>query len=221
MVLSWTLTVFANLAANPKDVGQIDIISASFRNLGERLESRIFCTFAAMKTLIIYGSQYGSTKRYAERLEEIKGLEAIDYKKAKDIKGFDRIIFMGGLYAGGVLGLKKTVGKMTDKQELIIVTVGVTDPNETEYFNQIKKSIKNQIPASLYNEEKIFHLRGAIDYNKLDCKHRFMMSMFHKMVQKMPESQLTADAKAMLETYGQKVDFVDFTSLEQMANTLQ
>ena len=174
-----------------------------------------------MKILIIYGSQYGSTKRYAERLSEITGFEAVDYKKAKDIKGFDRIIFMGGLYAGGVLGLKKTVGKIAENQDLIIITVGVTDPNESEYFSQIRKSIENQIPANLYNEEKVFHLRDAIDYNKLGFKHRVMMSMFHKMVQKMPESERTADAKAMLETYGQKVDFVDFTSLEQMANTLQ
>ena len=117
--------------------------------------------------------------------------------------------------------MKKTVGKIAENQDLIIVTVGVTDPNETEYFSQIRKSIKNQIPSNLYNEEKIFHLRGAIDYNQLGFKHRVMMSMFHKMVLKMPESQRTADAKAMLETYGQKVDFVDFTSLEQMANTLQ
>ena len=29
-----------------------------------------------MKTLIIYGSQYGSTKRYAERLAEMTGAEA-------------------------------------------------------------------------------------------------------------------------------------------------
>lgn len=169
-----------------------------------------------MKTLIIYGSQYGSTKRYAERLSEIMGIEAVDYKKAKGIEGFERIIFMGGLYAGGVLGLKKTVGKMTDKQELIIVTVGVTDPNETEYFNEIRKSIKAKIPANLYKEEKIFHLRGAIDYSQLNMKHRFMMSMFYKMILKMPESQRTADAKAMLETYGQKVDFVDFGALEQI-----
>jgi len=32
----------------------------------------------------------------------------------------------------------------------------------------------------------------------------------------MPEEQRTADAKAMLETYGQKADFVDFSALEQI-----
>ena len=186
----------------------------------ESLSRTVFCTFAAMKTLIIYGSQYGSTKRYAERLSEITGIEAVDYKKAKDIDGFDRIIFMGGIYAGGVLGLKKTVGKLTGNQELIIVTVGVTNPNETEYFSEIRKSIKAKIPADLYSKEKIFHLRGAIDYSKLDMKHRFMMSMFHKMVLKTPESQRTADAKAMLETYGQHVDFVDFNALEKITSQL-
>ena len=56
-----------------------------------------------MNTLIIYGSQYGSTKRYAEHLSETSGIEAVDYKHAKDIEGYDRIVFMGGLYAGGVL----------------------------------------------------------------------------------------------------------------------
>ena len=172
------------------------------------------------KQIIIYGSQYGSTKRYAEHLSETTGIEVVDYKKAKNIEGFDRIIFMGGLYAGGVLGLKKTVGKMTDHQELIIITVGVTDPNETEYFSEIRKSIKAKIPANLYNEEKIFHLRGAIDYSQLDLKHRFMMSMFHKMVLKMPESQRTADAKAMLETYGKQMDFIDFKALEQITSQL-
>ena len=94
------------------------------------------------------------------------------------------------------------------------------DPNEAEYFSQIRKSIKAQIPADLYNEEKVFHLRGAIDYSQLGLKHRMMMSMFHKMVQKTPEPQRTADAKSMLETYGKAVDFVDYNALEQITSQL-
>ena len=174
-----------------------------------------------MKTLIIYGSQYGSTKRYAERLAEKTSIETVNYKDAKKISDYNKIIYLGALYAGGVLGLKQTTGKMTDNQELIIVTVGMTNPNEAEYFSQIRESVKNQIPTNLYNEEKVFHLRGAIDYNKLGFKHRMMMSVFHKMVQKTPEPQRTADAKAMLETYGQEVDFVDLGALEQIINKLQ
>ena len=36
-------------------------------------------------TIIIYGSQYGSTKRYAEQLAKLTELEAVDYKEAKEI----------------------------------------------------------------------------------------------------------------------------------------
>ena len=36
-------------------------------------------------TIIIYGSQYGSTKRYAEQLAKLTELEAVYYKEAKEI----------------------------------------------------------------------------------------------------------------------------------------
>ena len=138
--------------------------------------------------IIIYGSEYGSTKRYAERLSEIAGIEAVNYKEVKDIGDY--------------------------QQELVLATVGMTDPNETTYFEGIRKAIKAQLPASFYDEHKIFHLRGAIDYSQLGFKHRIMMKMFHSMMLKKPESELNADAKAMLETYGKQVDFVDFDGLK-------
>ena len=172
------------------------------------------------KQIIIYGSQYGSTKRYAERLAEMTGIEAVDYKKVKSIGDYDRIVYLGGLFAGGVLGLKKTVSKMVPGQELVIATVGVTDPNEQSYYESIRKAIKAQLPAGFYDEKNIYHLRGAIDYAQLGFRHRIMMKMFHSMMLKKPESELTADAKALLETYGKKVDFVDFNALQVMADFL-
>ena len=164
--------------------------------------------------IIIYGSEYGSSKRYAERLSEITGIEAVNYKEAKDIGDYKRIVYLGGLFAGGVMGLKKTVSKMTSQQELVLATVGMTDPNETTYFEGIRKALKDQFPAPFYDENKIFHLRGAIDYSQLGFKHHIMMKMFNSMMLKKPESELTADAKAMLETYGKQVDFVDYDGLK-------
>ena len=171
-----------------------------------------------MKTLIIYGSQYGSTKRYANRLSEITGIEAIDYKVAKNISEYERIIYLGALYASGVTGLKKTVSKIIPNQELVIVTVGLADPADSENVKSIRKSIKSQIPLEFYDESKIYHLRGAIDYSQLGLKHKVMMSLLHSKVSKMPESELNAEAKAMLETYGKQVDFIDFNTLEKIAS---
>lgn len=173
-----------------------------------------------MKTLIIYGSQYGSTKRYAKCLVEMTGIEAVNYKDANNINDYNRIIYLGALYAGGVLGLKKTIGKITPNQELIIVTVGLADPNDSDNVKSIRNSIKSQIPPEFYDESRIFHLRGAIDYSQLGLKHKVMMSLLHSKVSKMPESELNAEAKAMLETYGQQVDFVDFNALEKIISQL-
>ena len=173
-----------------------------------------------MKTLIIYGSQYGSTKRYAECLAEMTDIEAVSYKDIKNINDYNKIIYLGALYAGGVTGLKKIVSKMSSDQELVVVTVGLADPDDSDNVNSIRNSIKSQIPPEFYDESKIFHLRGAIDYSQLGLKHKVMMSLLHSKVSKMPESELNAEAIAMLETYGKSVDFVDFNALEQMTSQL-
>ena len=174
-----------------------------------------------MKHIIIYGSQYGSTKRYAERLAETTGVEAVAYTEAGDLSGYDRIVFLGALYAGGVTGLKKTVGKMDSRQELIVATIGLADPSAPDNIAHIRRSIKSQIPAHFYDENRIFHLRGAIDYNHLGLKHRVMMSLLHAKVAKMPKEELNSEALAMLDTYGQKVDFVDFDMLNPLVDAIK
>ena len=165
------------------------------------------------KSLIIYGSQYGTTKRYAEHLSAMTGIEAVAFKEAKDIDKYERVIFMGALYAGSVLGLKKTVSKMSPKQELVVVTVGLVDPTDPENINYIRHSVRERVPEHLYDETRIFHLHGAIDYSHLSLKHRMMMAVIHSKTSKMPEEKLNAEAKTILATYGKKEDFVDFSSL--------
>ena len=171
-------------------------------------------------TVIIYGSQYGTTKRYAEYLSEMTGIEDVAFKEAKDIDRYDRVIFMGALYAGSVLGLKNTVSKMSPKQELVIVTVGLVDPNDPENIDYIRHSIKERIPADLYDETRILHLQGAIDYSHLSLKHRMMMAVIHSKLSKMSEEKLNTEAKTILATYGKKEDFVDFKSLEKLGSVI-
>ena len=172
------------------------------------------------KSIIIYGSQYGTTKRYADRFSEITGIETVSYQESKDIDRYDRIIFMGALYAGSVLGLKKTISKMSPKQELVIVTVGLVDPIDPENIDYIRHSIKERIPADLYDETRIFHLHGAIDYSQLSLKHRMMMAVIHSKLSKMSEEKLNTEAKTILATYGKKEDFVDFKSLEKLGSVI-
>lgn len=166
--------------------------------------------------IIIYGSLYGSTKRYAERLSEITGIEAVAFKEAKDIAKYDRVIYLGALFAGSVLGLKKTVSRMSPNQKLTIITVGMVDPADPGNVDYIRRSIKGIVPAHFYDETHIHHLRGAIDYSHLTLKHRMMLSVVHWKLSKMPEEKLNAEAKTILAIYGKNLDNVDFKSLEEL-----
>jgi hypothetical protein len=126
---------------------------------------------------------------------------------------------MGALFAGSVLGLKTFAATVTS-QELIVITVGLVDPQDEENIRYIRNNIKSQIPAHFYDENKIFHLRGAIDYSTMGIKHKLMMKFMHSRLSKMPEEELNAESKIILETYGKKVDYVDFKTLQPIVSML-
>ena len=48
-----------------------------------------------------------------------------------------------------------------------------------------------------------------------------MMSLLAKKVAKLPEEQQNAETRAMLETYGKQVDFVDFKTLQPLADFIK
>jgi len=171
-----------------------------------------------MKKIIIYGSQYGTTKRYADEISERTGIKALDYTEVKNLSAYDTVLYLGGLYAGGVLGLKETIKKfhVNPKQRLIIVTVGLADPQIKENTDNIKRSVSNQISKDIYDRCKIFHLRGGIDYQMLNLKHKFMMKLIYDKTKKLPPEQQNEESKALIDTYNKKVDFVNFNALDKI-----
>ena len=169
-----------------------------------------------MNTLIVYGSQYGTTKRYAEKFAEMTHFPVISYEKAKTLMDYEQIIYFGGLYAGGVKGLKNTVKKLSPNTKLIIVTVGLADVSDEENVKNIRNSVKKQVPEHLLKAASVFHLRGGIDYSKLNFMHKTMMGMLYRSLASKPAESLTHEEKALIETYDKKVDFVDYDSLRQI-----
>ena len=174
-----------------------------------------------MNTLIIYGSQYGTTRRYAEKFAEMTHLPVISYEDIKNLTDYDQIIYFGGLYAGGIKGLKNTLKKLTANTKLIIVTVGLADVSNKENINNINNSIRKQVPEHLLKDASLFHLRGGIDYSKLNFKHRTMMKMLYHSLKNKPFESLTQEDKEFIETYNKKVDFVDYDSLKQIIDALE
>ena len=173
-----------------------------------------------MEKLIIYGSQYGTTKRYAENFSEMTGLPCLSYENVKTLSGYGLVIHFGGLYAGGVKGLKATVKALQENTKLIIVTVGLADVTDKENVHNIRQSISKQLPNRFMDNTTIFHLRGGIDYQKLNFKHKTMMTLLYNKAKKLPEEKKNAEVRAMIETFNSKVDFVDYNSLNNVARNI-
>ena len=173
-----------------------------------------------MKKVIIYGSNYGTTKAYALKLSEMTDVPVVNYEDVKDLSGYDVVIHLGGLYAGGVKGLKNTVKLLPDKAKFIIVTVGLVDVSNKENTDHIKKTIGMQVPKTILESAQVLHLRGGIDYSKLSFMHKTMMSLVYKKAKSTPEEQMTPELRDMIDTYGKVVDFVDFESLGQVVEAM-
>ena len=175
-----------------------------------------------MSNIIIYGSHYGTTKQYAKELSRRTNIEAISFENVKEINNYDKIIYLGGLYAGGVLGMSKTLKKLNkiSNKTIILVTIGLSDPTDEKNINNIRNNIKIQIQKEIFEKAKIFHLRGGIDYSKLNFAHKTMMRLLYNAVKNVPQEKQTAENRAMIETYNRKVDFIDFSSLDKIINEI-
>ena len=164
-----------------------------------------------MNTIIIYGSCYGTTKVYAEALAEQMGLTAVPYDRTGNLSGYQRIIYLGGLYAGGVKGLVKTVKKIDPAVcgRFVVITVGLAYPEDEKNVRNIRASAGKQIPDALRKKTEFYHLRGGT-----------MMKLLYDQVKKKPLEEQDAETRAMVETYGQKVDFVDPGRLDELVKRL-
>lgn len=53
-----------------------------------------------MRSIILYGSQYGTTKRCAEKRSQLTKFPARSYEAPGDLSDCGLIVYLGGLYAG-------------------------------------------------------------------------------------------------------------------------
>ena len=172
--------------------------------------------------IIIYGSKYGTTEQYAQELSKKTGIKSEEYTNVHDINQYETIIYLGALYAGNVLGMKKTLNKIEDcsNKKIIIATVGLADPNDKENTDGIRENIKRQLSNDIFNHVSIYFLRGGIDYSLINFKHKTMMKFVYNKSKKLKEEEKTAEVKAILETYGKKVDYIDFNSLNPIIDEI-
>ena len=80
-----------------------------------------------MKTIVIYKSKTGFTRKYAELITEELSADIFDVSKVNDsmLSAYDTIIYGGSLYASGITGvkyIKQNLHKLKDKKVIVFAT---------------------------------------------------------------------------------------------------
>ena len=173
-----------------------------------------------MNTVIIYGSCYGHSERYARELARQTGAKLCSAKDLRDLSGCGLAVHIGGLYAGGLAGLRRTLRLLPPECWLMTVTVGLADPACPGNIWNIRASLERQIPPEVLDRTLYFHLRGGIRYSDLNLRHRVMMGLLRQSLLRRPASALTGEDRLLLETYGREVDFTDLAALSPIAGLI-
>ena len=99
--------------------------------------------------------------------------------------------------------------------------MGLADVTDPENIRNIQTSVQRQLPAPLWKNTQLFHLRGGIDYGKLHFAHKTMMTLLCNQARRIPEEKRTAEVRAMIETFNAKVDFVDLDTLAPVQEAIR
>jgi menaquinone-dependent protoporphyrinogen IX oxidase len=161
------------------------------------------------KTLIIYFSKYGSTKKYAELISSELNADIYSIKNVNisDLINYDTIILGSGLYAGKIQGINIIIDnfeKIQDKK-IVLFTCGLADYKNVENVNNIHKRLVKIIPENIMQNIKVYYLQGGINYKKLNMKHKLMMWLLKILT--MRNKNMNGEDKEFIETYGKTLDF--------------
>jgi hypothetical protein len=161
---------------------------------------------------IVYRSNTGYTKKYAEILAQKTGLPAYELKEAeKALAKGEEIVYLGWLSAGSLVGYKKAAKTWDVKA---VCAVGMGGPTSNQLPGIIEK---HKIESA-----KAFYLQGGFDIRKLRGIYKFMMVVMIKMAVPSMEKKAdkTADDIAALELFRNGGDYVREENLDQILDWL-
>lgn len=154
-----------------------------------------------MKTAIIYVSQTGFTKQYAEWLsEEVQGdCMTVAEAEKKDLSGYDAVVFGGWCFAGSIKKLdwfKKKAAQWADKKK-VVYAVGASPLENPELQEGLRKNFTDEEWAQI----SVFYCPGGLCYEKMNGVSRVMMKMFVRMLAKNKSEKEQAMAKMLSKSY--------------------
>ena len=162
---------------------------------------------------IVYTSNSGFTKEYAEMMSEKTGLPVFSLTEAKSaLKSGAEVLYFGWLMAGSVKGYSEARQKYK-----ICAVCAVGMAKSGSQMDDVKKH--NHLPEGL----PLFTLQGGFDLNRLHGIYKFMMNAMVKGVGKKLSAKpdKTPDEEDMLDLMLHGGDRVSLENLTPALNWYQ
>lgn len=171
-----------------------------------------------MKTIVIYNSQTGFTKRYAQWIAQKTNADCIEYGKAKNMNldSYDTVVFGGWAVAGSISKLKwfkKNISRWSGKK-LVVFCVGASPIENPE--------IELTLPKNFTDEElkvvRWFYCPGGLDYDKMPVTSKTMMKMFVKALNS--KKNKTEDDMEQIKMMSSSYDISDIKYIDPIIEYL-
>lgn len=174
-----------------------------------------------MKTLIIYTSQTGFTKKYADWLAQKTGGDLLDLKDAQKkndafFEGFEAIVYGGWVMAASVVKVKWFLNRAASwkGKKLAIYCVGGS-PNDNP---DVEVMLKNMLTDEQREYIRAFYCQGGFNYERMNAPSRLAMKMFVSALKKKKDP--TEEEKIMTEMVAKSYDISDEKYLEPVIEYL-
>lgn len=171
-----------------------------------------------MKTAVIYNSQTGFTKKYAEWISEAVDADCVELRTAKrrTFDPYDAIVFGGWACAGRISQIswfKSNIDKWSGKILIAFCTGG--SPAESP---EIETFLGNNFSETEREKVNVYYCPGGFNYEKMSAGSKLMIKMFQKMVEAKKE-KTEADME-MLKMISRSYDISDKKYIEPMIKLL-
>ncbi len=176
--------------------------------------------FTSTNVAVVYKSRYGSTKEYAQWIaEEIER----DLFEAASVTGqyleqYDTIIYGGGLYAVGILGIKlirNHFESLKDKN-IIVFSVGLAKESP-----EAMEDIKEKNFSEEMQQTELIMLRGAFDLEKLSFSDRMMMKALKRKILLKDPKTLNEEELGILQCFENPVNMIRRESIQPIIDRVR
>ncbi len=171
-----------------------------------------------MKTIVIYHSQTGFTKRYAEWIAGKCGADCCELSEAKkkNMDNYDAIIYGSWACAGGISKLSWFKGNISkwEGKKLIAFCVGGSPLENPE----IEPALKKNFSEDERKKVSVFYCPGGFNYEKMSTTSKLMMKMFIKTLK--AKKNKTEEEEIMIKMISSSYDISDKKYIEPILKCL-